>query len=434
VIAALPVSDEGGERRTRPSVDPVDACPACLRRTRLLELLAPHIQRARQRGRHLPELLALPEDDLLSGLAGTRRGAIDRALEAFDPAAARLRIRHAGLLAVCRHAAGYPARLAHAGDAPAVLHVAGDLELLHAVPAVAVVGTRRATPYGLDVARELARALAACGVPVVSGMALGVDAAAHAGALAAPGPTLAVLACGAEQAYPASKRALHARIVASGCVVSEMPPGFAPQRWTFPARNRLIAALADLTVVVEGAERSGSLITADLAAQLGRAVGAVPGPVTSSRSAGPNALLRDGAHVVRDAQDVLDLLAHEGWRAPQPPAVASAPDLPGELRAILRALDRGPRSAAALAPRAGGLEAATVALTRLELLGLVRRLPDGTYALRPHGTSALRPPGASAGRPLGTSALRPPGSSADRPLGTSALRPPGTSAGRPASA
>ncbi len=361
----------------------VDACAACLRRTRLLALLAPHIQRARQRGRHLPELLALSEEDLLAGLAGARRGALERELERFDAAAERQRVARAGLTAVCRHAAGYPARVGHAGDAPAVLHVAGDAGLLHRTPAIAVVGTRRATPYGLDVARGLARALAVAGVPVVSGMALGIDAAAHTGALAAPGPTVAVLACGADAAYPASKRALRARIVSAGCVVSEMPPGFAPQRWSFPARNRLIAALAELTVVVEGAERSGSLITADLAAQLGRAVGAVPGPVTSSRSAGANALLRDGAHVVRDAQDVLDLLAHQGWRPPPAPP-ASTPEVPDDLRAVLRALDRGPRAPASLAERGpGGLEAATAALARLELLGLARRLTDGRYARRP---------------------------------------------------
>ncbi len=361
----------------------VDACDPCLRRTRLVALLAPHIQRARQRGRHLPELLALPDDELLAGLAGTRRGPLERELERFDADEERGHIRRAGLAASCRHAAGYPERLAHAEDAPAVLHVAGDPELLALTPAVAVVGTRRATPYGLDVARGLGRALAGAGVPVVSGMALGIDAAVHQGALAASGPTVAVLACGAEAAYPASKRALRAQIAATGCVVSEMPPGFAPQRWSFPARNRVIAALAELTVVVEGAERSGSLITADLAAQLGRAVGAVPGPVTSSRSAGANALLRDGAHVVRDAQDVLDLLAHQGWRPPPAPP-ASTPEVPDDLRAVLRALDRGPRAPASLAERGpGGLEAATAALACLELLGLARRLTDGRYARRP---------------------------------------------------
>jgi DNA processing protein len=363
----------------------VEACDACLRRTHLLGLLAAHIQRARQGGRHLPELLALPEADLLAGLAGQRRGALERGLAAFDAAQARRAIDRAGLAALCRHAERYPVRLAHARDAPAVLHVAGDAGLLHATPAVAVVGTRRATPYGLDVARGLARALAACGVPVVSGMALGIDAAAHHGALAAPGPTVAVLPGGADVAYPASKRALRARIAQRGCVVAEMAPGFAPRRWSFPARNRIIAALAELTVVVEGAERSGSLITADLAAQLGRAVGAVPGPVTSSRSAGANALLRDGAHVVRSAQDVLDLLAHEGWR---PPPACSAPErsgVPAELRALLGALDRGPVTPEALAPQAGGLREATVALSRLELAGAARRLPDGSYVRRADG-------------------------------------------------
>ena len=189
------------------------------------------------------------------------------------------------------------------------MHVAGRAEALETEPAVAIVGARRGTAYGLEVARGFGGALTAAGVSVVSGLAIGVDSAAHVGALERPGAApVAVLAGGADVPYPASKRRLHAAVAARGCVVSELPPGFNAYRWCFVARNRLIAGLADLTVVVEATERSGSLTTADFAEQLGRPVGAVPGPVTSRFSSGTNLLLAAGAAVVRDARDVLDHL------------------------------------------------------------------------------------------------------------------------------
>jgi DNA processing protein len=270
-------------------------------------------------------------------------------------------------------------------DAPAVLHVAGDpAELLAAGDdvepcAAAVVGARRATEYGLEVARELGRELGAAGVRVVSGLALGIDSAAHAGALAGGGATVAVLAGSAEVAYPASKRRLYAEIVRRCCVVSEMPPGYRPYRWNFPARNRIIAGLAAVTVVVEAAARSGSLITAELAMGLGRAVGAVPGPVLGERSAGTNGLLHDGAHVVRGAQDVLDVLLAHGFTTPAlVPAGRAAPPEP-ELAALLDHVDAGRATPGAVAAATGDLTAATVGLARLELLGHVRRVPGGRY-------------------------------------------------------
>src|SRR5436305_5249316 len=162
-------------------------------------------------------------------------------------------------------------------------------------------------------ARELGRELAAAGLLVVSGLAFGIDACAHRGALDA-NTTVAVLGCGADGAYPASHRSLWRRICERGLVLSEMPPGTGAWRWTFPARNRVMAALAGMTVVVEAAARSGSLITADLAADLGRDLGAVPGPVTSRASAGPNDLLAGGACVVRNGQDVLDAMLGAGVR------------------------------------------------------------------------------------------------------------------------
>jgi DNA processing protein len=219
-------------------------------------------------------------------------------------------------------------------------------------------------------------------------MALGADSAAHAGALEAGGATVAVLACGADVPYPPSKRTLYRRIVQAGCVVSELPPGFAPHRWCFPARNRIIAALAQMTVVVEAAERSGSLITAELAADLGRDVGAVPGPVTSWRAAGANALLRDGATVVRDARDVLDAIVGVE-RGPGASAAQARRDrtagrhraagLEPRLADLLDAVESGRDTVAALAGHPAEAGAIVAGLTELELLGLLRRAAGGRY-------------------------------------------------------
>ena len=365
--------------RRSPEVKP---CTSCLRRTRLLALLAPHVERARH-GRRLPQLLALPDAELLTAVGGARRAAIAAEVERFDVAGARASLHKARLTARCRHDAGYPARLLDAADAPALLTVAGDASLLDALTephaiAVAIVGSRRATAYGREVARTLGRSLAGAGIPVISGLALGIDAAAHAGALEAGGPTVAVLAGGADRPYPRSTTALYRQIVAGGgCVVSEMLPGFKPFKWGFPARNRIIAGLSDATVVVEAAERSGSLITAELAQELGRIVAAVPGPVTSQVSAGTNAMLCDGAELIRNAQDVLDSLLGVGVRT-----LAADDRLEGldtRLRALLDRVGEGPAGLAPLLATEADVDATLAALTELELLGLVRRTPGGMY-------------------------------------------------------
>lgn len=365
----------------------VRACDDCLRRTWLLARLAGHIDVARHERRPLREILALPDERLLAAVGGSEKGAIAAALARVDPDVMRARCDELALGAVCRHEDAYPARLHDLADAPALLHVAGPAGALERLAggdleggarAVAVVGTRRASPDGLEVARALGRGLAAAGVTVVSGMALGVDSAAHAGALEVGGPTLAVLAGGAERAYPRSKRALRERIAEDGCVVSEMPPGSESFRWCFPARNRIIAALAGMTVVVEAAERSGSLITAECAADIGREVGAVPGPVSSWRSRGTNALLRDGATLVRDARDVLDaVIGVDAGTAPaEDPAVAALE--PG-LRGLLGAVEGGRDTVAALVRGGEDARAVLTALTELELLGLLRRAAGGRY-------------------------------------------------------
>ncbi|HEV2819468.1 MAG TPA: DNA-processing protein DprA [Solirubrobacteraceae bacterium] len=367
------------------------ACDGCLRRTHLVTLMAGRIERERHR-RRLPELLALDNDALVAAVAGRDATMVRRALDAFVPAAARGACEAAGLVALCLCDARYPARLLVAPDAPAVLHIAGDPAGLEALagemddaPAVAIVGARRSTAYGDEVARALGRGLAAAGVPVVSGMAFGIDAAAQAGALEAGGPTIAVLAGGADVPYPASKRGLYERIISPhgrGCVVSELPPGFRPFRWCFPARNRIIAGLAGLTVVVEAAQRSGSLITAELAAGLGRTVGAVPGRVTTPQAAGANALLADGAALVRDACEALDLLlgpgAHQRRPSPSP-----GDGLEPRLRIVLEAVAAGRDMAGTVADHPADVHAAGLALTELELMGHLRRDHAGRYTVVP---------------------------------------------------
>jgi DNA processing protein len=252
-------------------------------------------------------------------------------------------------------------------------------------PAVALVGARRASRAGLEAARLLARGLAGAGVCVVSGFARGVDAAAHRAALEAKGPTVAVFGCGIDVCYPPEQSALLRDLVAAGTALSEFPPGAEPEPWNFPVRNRLIAGLSRIVCVVEAAEKSGSLITARCAAGYGRDVAAVPGSVLGPGAAGSNALLKDGAILVRDAEDLLAELPEEDrrrlGRAVAARTAASLPDLPPDAAALLLALDaEDPRDADALAA-AAGLDAArfSAAFLHLELEGLATALAGGFF-------------------------------------------------------
>lgn len=350
------------------------ACDDCLRRTDLVAALAGWLD-VEWRHRDAPgRVLARPDASLLEACGSARvRARYDR----FDAGAARAAIRDAGLAAICRCDDAYPERLHDLADPPAVLHVAGDPACAGTPASVAIVGARRATPYGLTVARELGRGLSAAGVAVVSGLALGVDAAAHAGALEGAAAAVAVLAGGADRPYPASKRTLYAAVRAAGAVVSEMPPGFGIHRWAFIARNRLIAALAQVVVVVEATQRSGSLTTADLGAELGRTVAAVPGRVTCAVATGTNGLIRDGALLVRHVPDVLEALGELTGEEYDPRAPELALD--GELRELLEAIGAGHSTLPMLA--AHGLEprAVLAGLGALEALGLIRRGFGGRY-------------------------------------------------------
>ncbi len=209
----------------------------------------------------------------------------------------------------------YPASLRPLSDPPPVLFLRGRSELLYR-PSVAVVGSRRATSVGRRAADRIGRDLSAAGVTVVSGLARGIDGAAHRGALGGAGGTIAVLGCGPDRAYPAANGALFDRVVREGLVVSEFPPGEAARAYHFPRRNRVLAALCSGVVVVEAAARSGALITVDHALDLGLEVFAVPGSIETPQAEGTNALLRDGAHVVTSATDVLETLGWEPRRAP----------------------------------------------------------------------------------------------------------------------
>jgi len=356
------------------------ACPECLRRSRLLGRLAPYIEKIAtgSPGSRSPELLRLCSEDLAAVAAGTAADQILTEVAAIPERILEAAVIEAGCWACCRHDPLFPAGLHDATDAPWSLIGRGDPDLLSRLEpaaAVTVVGARRASSYGREVARELGRELAAADLVVISGLAFGVDACAHRGAIEA-GLTVAVLGCGADVAYPAAHRSLWRRIGESGLVLSELPPGTGAWRWSFPARNRIMAALAGMTVVVEAAERSGSLITVDLAADLGRDLGAVPGPVGSRLSAGPNNLLAGGACVVRDAQDVLDAMLGPG----APRAGRVGPPLQADHLRALGAVERGARTCDELAAELdlSGAEAAA-ALADLEAWGYVSCSLLGVY-------------------------------------------------------
>jgi DNA processing protein len=273
----------------------------------------------------------------------------------------------------------YPGLLSQLHDPPAQVYVRGSSEAL-ADPAVAIVGARSCSPYGGQVARNLGRELAAAGVVVVSGLARGIDGEAHRGALAARGRTVAVLGCGIDRDYPRSHADLARRIRESGAVVSEYPVGVEPTPWRFPARNRIIAGLCLATVVVEARERSGALITADFALELGRDVFAVPGEITSALSAGTNDLLRQGASPLLSPRDVLGALGLEP-EPPKPPPVSDA------AAAVLSLLADGAVDADALGRLAKRPSAeVAAALVELELAGLAAGA-DGVYRALSRGTT-----------------------------------------------
>jgi DNA processing protein len=271
----------------------------------------------------------------------------------------------------------YPAMLLEAPDPPLLLYVRGRAELLHA-DAIAIVGSRSPTAQGAENAQAFAQHLSAAGLTVVSGLALGVDAAAHTGALEGASSTIAVVGTGLDQIYPRRNRKLGERIAAEGLIVSEYPLGMPPLANNFPQRNRIIAGLARGTLVVEAALQSGSLITARLANEAGREVYAMPGSIHAPQSRGCHALIKQGAKLVETAQDILEELRLV-------PASSATAAIPCDSRSdvsdpLLAALGNDPATLDALSARTGLTAAAlSVRLLDLELSGYVARLPGQLF-------------------------------------------------------
>jgi DNA processing protein len=270
---------------------------------------------------------------------------------------------------------GYPALLREIIDPPLALHVAGDRALLKTT-AIAVVGSRRASPYGINAAQHLTRELAAAGITIVSGLARGVDAAAHEAALDTSAKTIAVLGTGIDVIYPRGNTRLFRRIEKEGLIVTEFPPGTPPLKENFPMRNRVISGLCAGTVIVEATSRSGSLITARMAAEQGREVFAVPGSIFAKGSEGTHRLIQYGAKLVHDAGDVFDEMPGE-WKRLR--AEHEEPDSP--LREVLAALNRDEAlHVDTLASRlARSTGAVAESLLQLELGGWIRALPGSRY-------------------------------------------------------
>jgi DNA processing protein len=304
--------------------------------------------------------------------SGVRDAKFPAFVRAFDSKRYLRALQVRGFSWLARSDAQFPPLLAGIHDPPAGLFLRGTSksELL-ALPSVAVVGARACSPYGAQVARMLGRELACAGLIVVSGLARGIDGEAHRGALEANGVTIAVLGCGIDRDYPATHAELAKQIARNGLVIAEYAPGVEPAPWRFPARNRIIAGLCPVTIVVEARERSGALITADFALEEGREVFACPGEITSALSAGTNELLRLGATPLTRPEDVLEQFGLDK-------GTATVVDVGEDAAAVLGRLDAAMTADELV--RASELDAArtAVALSELELAGLVVNA-DGVY-------------------------------------------------------
>ncbi|NOZ09569.1 MAG: DNA-protecting protein DprA [Gammaproteobacteria bacterium] len=278
---------------------------------------------------------------------------------------------------------GYPPLLREIPDPPGLLYVRGQIKLL-TDPQLSIVGSRNPTACGVETSQQFAAHLCQAGLTITSGLALGIDAAAHEGALQCGGSTIAIMGTGLDRVYPASHHALAHRIAEQGALVSEFPLGTPPQRGNFPRRNRIISGISLGTLVTEAALRSGSLITARLAADQGREVFAIPGSIHSPLSRGCHHLIRQGAKLVETATDVLEELSPLAATWVQPDSVKADPigatDIDPELAALLASIGHEPVDPDMLIKRSG-LTAARVSsmLSQMELLGLVSICPGGSY-------------------------------------------------------
>lgn len=277
--------------------------------------------------------------------------------------------------------AAYPARLRPLGDMPRILYGYGSLPVDH-LPSLAVVGARTCSVYGRNMAYEFSRVLGGMGVQIISGMACGVDSAAHEGALAAGAATFAVLGCGADVCYPSSGRRLYERLKNEGGVWSEFSPGEQPLAWHFPKRNRLISGMADAVLVVEARERSGSLITVDCALEQGRTVFAVPGRVGDVLSEGCNRLIAQGAAIAWSPQAILDEM---GWNGKNPQKTRTGGENPGlglatADKLVYSCLDLDPKTLTRIQQETGlSMGELAASLLRLQLAGMAEEIWKNTY-------------------------------------------------------
>lgn len=325
----------------------------------------------------------------LMHVEGVGRTIADRIIQArteIDPDVELALAAQRGVSILTRSSPAYPALLEQIHDPPALLYVRGTLEPADA-RAIAIVGSRRATAYGQRVAEKLARSLARAGLTIVSGLARGIDAAAHRGALAAGGRTIAVLANGLGQVYPPEHEDLAAQIAESGAVLSEMPMRQEPIAGLFPQRNRIISGLSLGVVIVEAAPKSGSLVTAQHAVEQNREVFAIPGPIDSLASRGPHQLIRDGARLVETADDILEELAPHireqldvSGSVESPADSPTHPRLSEQEKAVLARLDDLPKGADELISLTGLAPSQIMAtLSVLEMRRLIRRAPGNQF-------------------------------------------------------
>lgn len=318
------------------------------------------------------EALKRGEGLALLGEAGPQ---IREELKDADPERELLLCERTGARILTLEDQGYPPPLREIPEPPPVLYMLGEWQERDRW-AVAVVGTRRCTSYGRLVAKQLARELGERGITVVSGLAPGIDTAAHEGALLS-GRTMAVLGTGLGRPYPAGSERLFPKISERGAVLSEFPWEMPGSQWSFPRRNRIIAGLALATVVVEAPERSGALITAEFALEQGKEVLAVPGPITSEASRGTNRLIQEGAKPVTSVEDILAELGAPSLLAPSPPP---RPTLPEEAQRIVDLLDLEPLSLQEIVDRTGFPQAMVAKiLVELELSGLIQEVAGRRY-------------------------------------------------------
>jgi DNA processing protein len=362
------------------------ACLDCLRRSWLLAALGPSLDFRCRREGELIELLALQDAQLLRALGGRRVEELSERYARFSPEPVPAA---GGTSALCRHDRSFPDALG-GKSAPRTLYLAGTVERfeqLTSAPVVAIAGSSWATDYGMETAKSIARGLAASGVTVASALTDGIGVAAHAGALELDAPTVAVMGGGLDVACPARRRSLYARVRRFGSAAAEIPCGWPGRRWGQLASERILAGLAQLTVVVEAADSARELGVARLALELGRTVAAVPGRVTSAASRGTHALLIGGAHLVRDAADVLDLLYGTGACGRAARSAARGPSrlqikLDARLEATLERVGAGDDTPEQLTGAGDDPEQVLLALSELELLGLLARGDGGRYVPR----------------------------------------------------